>query len=160
MPKSWPDNIGEELETAAFEVAAETLKKFEVLVIRTSANIINKSPIGVQKSEGNYQKNWQISAVDNNFELAGSRKNGQAYAMSQVTNKFSLKEDTSLFLFNNLPYAMVIEFGGYIQSPKKGTWNPKTKRYEIRSTGGFSKQAPSGHVRVELRNFEQRLKRL
>lgn len=160
MPKSWPDNIGEDLETLAFEVVEEKLKKFERLVIRTAAKIINKSPIGVQESEGNYQANWQISVIDNNFELAGSRKNGFAYANSQINGKFSLTEDVSLFLFNNLPQAVVIEFGGYTLSPKLGTWNPKLKKYEIRSVGGFSKQAPQGHVRVELRNFEQKLKQL
>ena len=42
---------------------------------------------------------------------------------------------------NNLPYAHVIEYGGY---PGDG---PNT-------VGGFSKQAPAGVVRVNVARFE------
>jgi hypothetical protein len=45
------------------------------------------------------------------------------------------------YLTNNLPYAEVIEFGGYSQGPKV--------------KNGFSRQAPKGVVRVTAKSFSR-----
>lgn len=71
--------------------------------------------------------------------------------------------DGNIVLFNNQPYAEVLEFGGYPNPPKKGSWVKsgfsrvgkggkvhKSGGYEIRSSGGFSKQAPRGIYTVAL----------
>lgn len=44
----------------------------------------------------------------------------------------------SSFVRNGLPYAPVVEYGGYPNPPKKGTG---------KTEGGFSKQAPQGMLR-------------
>jgi len=49
----------------------------------------------------------------------------------------------TIYIQNNLPYASVIEYGTYPSPVKKGTYIGNGK-YEIRSSGGYSKQAPQG----------------
>ena len=63
-------------------------------------------------------------------------------AISQMKGDLlSLKNWETITLTNNLPYAKVIEFGGY---PSSG---PNT-------VGGYSKQAPAGVVRVNSLRFQ------
>jgi len=46
-------------------------------------------------------------------------------------------------IYNNSPYISKLEFGGYGDGPK--------------TTGGYSRQAPRGFVRVTLSEFERKL---
>lgn len=61
-----------------------------------------------------------------------------------------------IYIQNNSPYAGVIEFGGYPNPPKKGSWNKKAKRYEIKSSGGYSMQAPKGVYTVTFNYIVQK----
>jgi hypothetical protein len=66
------------------------------------------------------------------------------------------------FLSNNLVYAEVLEFGGYPDPVKYGSWVKGTKKvpghYEIKSIHGFSKQAPAGCVRVNMTRVQALLR--
>ncbi|MCP4987576.1 MAG: hypothetical protein GY928_16415 [Colwellia sp.] len=60
-----------------------------------------------------------------------------------------------IYLTNNLPYISTLEYGGYPDPVKKGTWNKKTNSYEVRTTGGYSDQlfpmgTPKGWVRATM----------
>ncbi len=55
----------------------------------------------------------------------------------------------SAFLTNNQEHINVLEYGGYPVPVKMGTRLPSGD-FEIRSSGGFSKQAPKGMVRINL----------
>lgn len=52
-----------------------------------------------------------------------------------------LKAGQTFYLYNNLPYARVVEYGLYPNPPK----NPTGK-----TVNGFSKQAPSGMLRINF----------
>ena len=65
----------------------------------------------------------------------------------------------TLYFYNNLPYAEVVEYGDYPDPVEKGTYNKQRKKYEIRSAGGFSKLAPEGMVRLNTMGFNKLLKR-
>ena len=66
-----------------------------------------------------------------------------------------------IFFTNNLPYIETLEYGGYPNPVKKGTWVKKSKSYEVRSTGGFSKQvAPDGWVRKTLKAMAKKIRQL
>lgn len=102
--------------------------------------IIKASPVDT----GRFRMNWQ--AASGNAPVlgvkAGVDKTG-AKAISQMAN--IVRQDPYWYEFtltNNLPYAPVIEYGGY---PGDG---PNT-------IGGFSKQAPQGVVRVNVLRFQQ-----
>ena len=64
-----------------------------------------------------------------------------------------------MLISNPAPNALVLEEGGYPKNPKRGTYMRARKtrggrtigaHYEIRSAGGFSKQAPRGMVAITL----------
>lgn len=54
------------------------------------------------------------------------------------------------WLANNNPYISVLEYGGYPDPPKKGSWNKSRHQWDIKSSGGYSKQAPEGMVRISM----------
>lgn len=101
--------------------------------------IIKASPVDT----GRFRMNWQTSgATPRGGLVAGADKTGAsaiASAETFITNTQAWEEFT---LANNLPYANVIEFGGY---PGSG---PNT-------VGGYSKQAPQGVVRINVVRFQQ-----
>lgn len=66
--------------------------------------------------------------------------------------------DGVIWLFNNQPYAEVLEFGGYPKSPKKGSWDKNKKQWVIKSEGGYSKQAPKGVYLVSLAEYDMLLR--
>lgn len=145
---------------AKFQSAA--MDAIEKEFINTTGRIIEDSPIGIPNSErsgrkpqGNFRHNWQIARKQSNRVLSGSSKKGFDYASGQIRNK--LKNGGELFLFNNSPQARVIEYGGYPNPVKKGTYR-KGRGYEKRSSGGFSRQAPQGMVRKNLAGFGTRFR--
>lgn len=102
--------------------------------------IIKASPVDT----GRFRMNWQAASgaapavgVKNAVDRSGAKAISQM--ASVVTRDPNWYEFT---LANNLPYAPVIEYGGY---PGDG---PNT-------VGGFSKQAPQGVVRVNVLRFQQ-----
>ena len=99
--------------------------------------IIQASPVDT----GRFRMNWQAAGpTPRSGIVAGEDKTGSSATASVqtfITNSAAWQEFT---LTNNLPYANVIEFGGY---PGDG---PNT-------SGGFSKQAPQGVVRVNITRF-------
>jgi hypothetical protein len=54
----------------------------------------------------------------------------------------------SIWITSTLPYIKVLEYGGYPDPPKLGSWDKRRGVYVIKSSKGFSKQAPRGMVRV------------
>lgn len=105
--------------------------------IKLFSAIIKASPVDT----GRFRMNWQASgsAPASGTTVATDHSGGKA--ISAVAEYVLKAPDWSEFtMANNLPYANVIEYGGY---PGDG---PNT-------VGGFSKQAPQGVVRVNTTRF-------
>ena len=102
--------------------------------------VIKGTPVG-EENGGRLRLNWQVAgATPATGTIDGVDKTG-AKAVAMVSDYVFKNPDWSEFtLTNNLPYAPVVEFGGY---PGDG---PNT-------VGGFSKQAPQGMVRVNVARF-------
>jgi len=109
--------------------------------IKLFSAIIKGSPVDT----GRFRMNWQASgAQPASGQVSGTDPTG-ANAEGNVANFVSQTADwQELTLTNNLPYADVLEFGGY---PGDG---PNT-------SGGYSKQAPAGMVRVNVIRFQSLL---
>lgn len=110
-------------------------------------SIVKKTPVDTGRARGN----WNISVGKVDSSTDDNRKGIRYKGTGDVPNP---NGDESIFISNNLPYIETLEYGGYPDPVKKGTWNKKKKRYEIRSVGGYSKQAPNGMVGVTLANNE------
>ena len=65
-----------------------------------------------------------------------------------------------MYFTNNLPNIVPLEYGGYPQPVKLGSWDKKKKAYVKKSDGGFSKQAPGGWVRATLIAMRNKIKTL
>jgi len=110
------------------------------VTIKLYSAIIMASPVDT----GRFRMNWQAS-VDNPASgiLIGEDPSGSR-AINRITQFVQHSTKWNEFrLTNNLPYAEVIEYGGYM--PGNG---PNT-------TGGYSKQAPQGVVRVNVARFQR-----
>ena len=111
--------------------------------IKLFSAIITESPVDT----GRFRANWMVSngqsstATTNEVDLSKDGENTKKKVEQYITG---VKDVYAFTLANNLPYAHVIEYGGY---PGDG---PNT-------VGGFSKQAPQGVVRVNIARFEQLL---
>ena len=106
--------------------------------IKLFSAVIKSSPV----YSGRFRANWTAAGVQPSTVTTDmTDKSGSAATGAMVNYINSAKGQTVFTMANNLPYAHVIEYGGY---PGDG---PNT-------VGGFSKQAPQGVVRVNVARFE------
>ena len=106
--------------------------------IKLFSAVIKSSPVDT----GRFRANWTAAGVQPSTVTTDATDKSGAAATGAMVNYINSANGQLVFtLANNLPYAHVIEYGGY---PGDG---PKT-------VGGFSKQAPAGVVRVNVARFE------
>lgn len=100
-------------------------------------SVIKSSPVDT----GRFRANWMTSGAQEASDTTEATDKSGAQTIAEMTAFVTGAVDPSEFtLANNLPYAEVLEFGGY---PGDG---PET-------VGGYSKQAPQGMVRVNAARF-------
>jgi len=136
--------------TGALDEVEEILQSSVIALM--SAAII-KTPIDT----GRARNNWFVELGDRNVEKAERQKdNGGTASLEEVNSQISkLELGGKALLYNNLPYIEVLENGNYPDPVKKGTKNRRTGKFEIRSVGGFSEQAPNGMVRAAVASWDQ-----
>lgn len=124
----------------------EKAKKNPETVMRAvSLKLFSAIILGSPVDTGRFRMNWQASGPSpaggqvGGVDMAGSKAISAASAF--VIGNSYWQEFT---LSNNLPYANVIEFGGYLGD------GPNT-------VGGYSRQAPQGVVRVNVVKFQSLL---
>lgn len=121
----------------AEKVGDEADKMFRTFAVNVYNNVIALSPVDT----GRYRNAHHISIGSPSLAENGG---GIGLVLSLPKHTYPI-----VYLQNNLPYASVIEFGGYPNPVKRGT-RVKGKKiagkqaYEIRSVNGFSYQAPQG----------------
>lgn len=117
--------------------------------------IVKKTPVDT----GRARANWNVSVGSPDLGVTDETD-------KNFKNPKSVPDapgDTPIYIANNLPYIKTLEFGGYPKDVKKGTRvkgkGKKKGHYEVRSAGGFSKQAPKGMVGITVANAGRYLKR-
>lgn len=127
------------LDISAF--AAKAKKNPEIVIRQVSIKLFRAIILGSPVDTGRFRMNWQAAGSSpETGTVAGVDKTGSTSINKMASVIVGLKDWSEFTLANNLPYANVIEYGGY---PGEG---PNT-------TGGYSKQAPSGVVRVNVKRF-------
>ena len=112
------------------------------VTIKLWSAVIKGSPVA-EIEGGRFRGNWFASGANQSTEVSDIKdKDGRPTINKATQVVVGIADWTNMTLTNNLPYANVIEFGGY---PGDG---PNT-------VGGFSKQAPHGVVRVNVARFQQ-----
>jgi hypothetical protein len=148
----------------------EKAKKNPETVMRSvSLKLFSAIILGSPVDTGRFRMNWQAAgAVPATGEVPGEDKTGSnsINAASEFIKATNYWEDVTLT--NNLPYAEVIEYGGYATGfhgapkPMKETGSKfvgplRPKAAPKTNTSGFSLQAPQGVVRVNVLRFQQLL---
>ena len=87
---------------------------------------------------GRCRDNWQYGA--------GQMPTGVDPGGNNLGAISEAKVNQTHYFVNNLPYAVVLEYGLYPNPPKKGAG---------KTVGGFSTQAPAGMVRVTIARYQE-----
>ena len=131
----------------------------KILMYQLSNGVINRTPVDTGRARGNW-----VAGINTYPSKVFKNKSGSV-ALSRAQRVIDKIENGDIFyLTNNLPYIRHLEYGLYPKNVKRGTRikgkrrNSQTK-YEIRTKNGYSLQAPTGMVRIEVRNFRRHLRK-
>jgi hypothetical protein len=118
------------------------------------AAIIIQTPVDT----GRTRANWHFDVGSPTSQTTNSKDSFKG--LRDLNKMPSFIFNKKMFITNNLPNIIPLEFGGYPNPVKLGTWNKKKGQYEKRSEGGFSKQAPGGWVRATLIKMRNGIRKL
>jgi hypothetical protein len=142
--KKMLENADEKIMRAANTAVKKT-------AIKAWGDIIKMTPVDT----GRARNNWFIGTTVGN-ETAGAGNKDASYVAQNLPKQVI---GTTLYFYNNLPYINKLEFGGYPKNVKKGT-RLKGGGHEVKTAGGYSKQAPKGMVRASLSRWGANLSRI
>lgn len=147
-------NLGDLMRTFADETNANLQKVVMEQGLKMVDSVLKKSPVDT----GRFRGGW-ICTSSRPSQIMGKsiKKRRPQTIRNEAINKLAdaIGAQTTFYIVNNLPYASVLEYGLYPKNVKRGTWNRKKKRYEIRSINGYSDQAPAGMVRITKKEFKR-----
>lgn len=148
----WTMDISKYAKKKGVEI--KEVRKAYAFALYTS--IVKKTPVDTGRARGNW--NVSVGSADNSVDEKITKNQVPAKMKKNKAELEKAKGDESIFISNNLPYITTLEYGGYPSPVEKGTWvkgkGKKVGHYEVRSEGGFSKQALEGMVGVTLANNE------
>ena len=113
--------------------------------IKLFSAVIKSSPV----DSGRFRANWLCAGVTPVPSVVDMTDKTGASATSEMVGYINSAKGQMVFtLANNLPYAHMLEYGGYNPSlvgPQQSTSN---------TVNGYSRQAPNGMVRVNVAMFQ------
>jgi hypothetical protein len=90
----------------------------------------------------------------------GGDKGGSSSIASLESNMPKTVLGKKIFLTNNSPAIVPLEYGGYPNPPIRGSYDKVTRKYVKLSSGGYSLQAPGGWVRKYLKKMARKVNSL
>jgi len=140
-----------------FDVLAKKIeKRMEDVVVMSTIyvfwRVILRSPVDT----GRFRANWVCTKnyIAEGYTREKTDKSGSSTVDVMVANVTRFGIGGIVYLTNSLPYAMALEYGGYPNPPKRGSWKRGEDGYAIHVSGGYSMQAPNGMVRITAREFD------
>ena len=135
-------SFGIDVAKAAKDTKSTMGEAKQAIVFELFGNVIKKTPVDL----GPAKNAWNVSMGTPDLTMTDIKSKSALGAFSarslqelgKVTDEFGVD-----ILTNPLPYARILEFGGYNYNPKSG----KT------TAEGFSTQAPAGMIRVSVSEF-------
>lgn len=133
--------------------SAKTSAEMEVVarkvVFELFRRVVLKTPVDTGRARGNWQVGTAVgNGTTEELDKGGGKTIGKVAAFASTFPIGSVA-----WIYNNLPYIHTLEYGGYPNPPKRGSY-VKGKGFVVKSEGGFSRQAPQGMVRVTAMEFE------
>jgi len=137
------------------QLAAVMQKKVDVVVRESTFAIFNAIVLQSPVDTGRFRANWNISANVPKTHYDESRTSNSALQMSLQWVQRSSPVGGVVYIANGLPYAAVLEYGGYPNPPKYGSKKRGEAGPAIHVTNGYSMQAPYGMVRISVLRFRR-----
>jgi len=149
--------IGRRKLDRAIEDTIDVLnKKLTGVYIKGLQSIVSRTPVHF-KDGGRLKNNWFLTVAQPSTKTRGGSANGSS-SLAELGKMPTYVLDKKIYFTNNLPYANTVEYGGYPNPVELGTWTGN--KYQKLSAGGYSRQAPNGMVRVNIKKMEARIKKL
>lgn len=126
--------------------------KVRVICLDLLTGIVLKTPVDTGRARANWQATIntpasgtkQFSGDKGSAISAPSRSAASNKAIGEAQAAIKQAPGNILWITNNLPYITALEYGLYKNGPK--------------TVGGYSKQAPSGMVRITIDDMTRRLR--
>lgn len=142
--------IGRKKLDLAIKERIENLNKgLKSIYFKALADIVEMTPADT----GRARMGWFLTVNNPTSSIAGG-------GVSQLTKMPKNVLGKKIYFTNNTSYINVLEYGGFPSPVKNGSWDKISKSYIKLSANGFSKQAPNGFVRVNLKKAQMRIKQL
>jgi hypothetical protein len=122
--------------TEKVQVDLETVARKATLDVFKA--VAKRSPVDT----GRFRANWNVSYGAPDEAVTASTD--KARLNTEVQKAMTLPVGGVVYMSNALPYAQVLEYGGYPNPPKSPTG---------KTVGGYSTQAPRGMVRLSALEF-------
>lgn len=153
MPIHGVDNV----KKAMAKTKREANVNIKGVYLAGLAPIVTETPADT----GVTRNSWFLS-VGSPFSLLSSR-DGSMKGSGSLSSAESMPDwvlNKKIYFTNNRPNITVLEYGGFPNPVKRGSYIKKSKSYQKLSSGGFSKQAPGGWVRAILIRMENKIRSL
>lgn len=124
--------------------ATERTRKASALELFTE--VIRQTPVDSGRARGG----WDFTEKSPSNRVNDSVSDSLPVVRSDLISSNS----KTYFLTNNVEYIRTLEYGGYPNPVENGT-ALKGGGFEVRSQGGFSKKAPEGMVRRNVKNWDK-----
>lgn len=107
--------------------------------VRRISGVVLLTPVDT----GRTRSSWSVARG-----APSTSPTGNASAAAGVVSSLGVYE--TVWITSSVPWIKVLEYGGYPNPPRHGSWDRHTRSWVIKSAGGFSRQAPRGMVRITV----------
>lgn len=143
------------VDSAIDDLYTKTNDNLRGVYLAGLVNIVQETPV----DQGRARNNWFLSVSTPSGSTTTSKSKGLG-AIRQLRSMPLRVLNRKIFYTNNLPYISKLEYGGYPSPVKQGSYNKKTKSFDVLSSNGFSLQAPNGWVRKTLIKMQNKIRAL
>lgn len=125
-------------------LAAKVNLDLETVARKSTLDVFSAVVLGAPVDTGRFRANMNVSYGAPDVSVTNS--SNAARGLQEVQKALTLPIGGVMYITNALPYAAVLEYGGYPNPPK----NPTGK-----TSGGFSIQAPNGMFRLAALRYSE-----
>jgi hypothetical protein len=158
-PKQFKADLNKFAEQLDIDLAT-VLRRVGLEVFR---GVVMLTPV----DKGSARASWKIgvdsmppsSVVNYKRAGSGSGKKAESRAQKQLPKLEKVKPFSKIIISNNQPYIFKLEYGGYPNPPRYGTY-VKGRGFVRKTTSGFSQQAPTGMARITLQRVLRGIKKI
>jgi len=149
------------MDKLAEKIGLKMEKVVKMTALLVFGKVVMRSPVDT----GRFRANWTCTYGEPAIGYTRDSLDTGSSTLERVASQIErFPVGGWMWLTNSLPYAGVLEYGGYPNPPKFGSWKMGEAGPAVHVTGGYSMQAPQGMVRITAREFaadvKERLERV